>query len=105
MDAAEYELVFPPEYEAEESIWQSKGYVVVEVVTKTAPSRRFKVAFRDPTRLQQDIEAEFDDGRAAFAEANLVVVPQVTKSAIQAAIHELARRDFETLTSARRGTP
>jgi hypothetical protein len=94
----EYECVFPssPGIESEEEMWRVRGYVVVEVVVPTTP-KRFVITVRDPVRHQQDVASEFGSGRTMFYDINSVIVPEVNRAAILAAIDELARTDFDTL--------
>jgi hypothetical protein len=79
MAAMDYETIFPSAYASEAGIWQAKGYIVVEVVTRSDPLRRYRITIHDPVRLNQDIQAEFDGGRTMFSEMNSVVVPTSTR--------------------------
>lgn len=96
MTTTPYSLHFPPEYEAEEWIWTSKGYVVVEVEVGSRPAARYSLTVRDVTRLAQDVEAELADGRM-FSEPNVVVVRSVDRESIEGAVRSLAERGFHGL--------
>ena len=91
-----YQLHFPEDYETEEWIWTSKGYVVVELEVRGPTPTRYSLTVRDPTRLAQDVEAELGD-RSVFAEPNVLVVPTVDRASIERAIEELAGRGFRGL--------
>lgn len=99
MTAHDYDLRFPPDYETEEWIWTSKGYIVVELEVRepTTPAR-YSLTVRDPTRLAQDIEAELVD-QPIFTEPNSLVVLTVDRASIGRAIEELARRGFRGLVA------
>jgi hypothetical protein len=94
----EYECVFPsgPGIESEEEMWRVRGVVVVEVVVQTPPTR-FAITVRDPVRHQQEVATDFKSGRTMFYDINSIIVPEVNRVAILAAIDELARTDFDTL--------
>lgn len=94
MTTTPYSLHFPPEYEAEEWIWTSKGYVVVEVGSR--PPARYSLTVRDVTRLAQDVEAELADS-SVFSEPNVVVVRSVDRESIEGAVRRLAERGFHGL--------
>lgn len=96
MDHPSYHIVYPPEYDVEDWIYESKGYVVVRVVVDR-PSATFTLTIRDPTRLMQDVKAELGSS-AYFFENNIVVVACVDRPSIEAAIGGLARARFEGLT-------
>lgn len=50
-----------------------------------------ELSFIDPVRLRQDLESEIEQGHPYFWEPNLVVIPEVTMGAIQAAVEGLSR--------------
>ena len=95
-----YVLHFPPDYDADEWIWTSKGYLPVELEVGGTPPTRYSLTVFDPTRLVQDVEAELADG-SVFNEPNLLVVPTVDRQSIQRAIEVLARREFRGLVPSR----
>ena len=97
MDAERFDVEFPAGYESEAWTWESKGYIVVGIATRTRPQRRYKVTVRDPVRLQQDVETELGAGQTLFQEANSVVVARVDKRSIEAAVRELASQGFASL--------
>ncbi len=96
MATNDHELHFPPDYETEEWIWTSKGYLVVTLEVRAPDPRRYSLTIRDPTRLAQDVDAELRD-RVVFSEPNVIVVPTVDRPSIEGAIAELARRGFDGL--------
>lgn len=93
MSIQKYTVRFPPNFEDEEWIWSSKGYVEVELEVGDPPVTQYSITIRDPVRLAQDIEAEFAS-HPVFNEPNVVVVPSVTRSSIERALSDLAERDF-----------
>jgi hypothetical protein len=94
-----YSVQFPPAYDAEEFIWAAKGYLVVEVHTTGPPVSVFVLTLYNPARLLQTIEGDFESGAIVFAEENLVVVPQVTRSVVESAIAQLARSGFDRMST------
>lgn len=96
MTTAPYSLHFPPEYDSEEWIWTSKGYIVVRVEVEGELSARYSLTVRDPTRLAQDVEAELAEA-SVFSEPNVVVVRSVDRESIEDAVRWFAERDFHGL--------
>jgi hypothetical protein len=68
---------FPDDYESEEWIWASKGYLVIEVHVQSTTATVYVITIRDSTRLHQDVEAELAGGGPIFAEPNVVIVLSV----------------------------
>ena len=93
-----YDLRFPPDYESEEWIWTSKGYIVVELEVQGPTPARYSLTVRNPTRVAQDVEAELAD-KPVFTEPNVLVLPIVDRASIERAIEELARRGFRGLVA------
>lgn len=76
------------------AITEVKGWIQVTV---TWPEGEKVITFYDPFRLAQEI----DDGVAGhgyFAEAAVVVVPTVTREAIEAAVARMAESGFAVLS-------
>lgn len=89
---------FPPDFD-ERAEWEmsSKGYLTGGEVELT-DGRRYPVTFYDPVRIAQDVEASGSYGVPMLAEPGLVVVPEVTREAIERTIPELiALRFFDHL--------
>ena len=60
---------------------------------------RVPLAFFDPVRLRQEIDAALHSGSSCFAEVCLIVVPEITKECMEAALRELyGSRFFEQET-------
>jgi len=91
-----YVLQFPPDYDTDEWIWTSKGYLPLELEVGGTPPARYSLTVFNPTRLAQDVDAELADN-SVFHEPNLLVVPTVDRRSIQRAIEVLANRDFRGL--------
>ena len=91
---ADYRIDYPMWYDARGE-WEveSKGWLQ-GVVVELASGFRYPLFFYDPVRLAQDLEGV--DGRPALciAEPGLVVVPAVTRDAIERAVGELVRRRY-----------
>lgn len=85
---SKYELKFPDWYDDLAWEHESKGWLEDVVVTCNGVS--YRLAFYSPTRLRQDIECELHDS-IVFFEPNLVVVPDVNRQCIEAAIDLLVR--------------
>ena len=69
---------------------ESKGWI--EVTVQWA-ARRKTITFYDPTRLAQEVQSAAARS-GYFAESAVVVLPAVTKEAIEAAIAQMAQRRF-----------
>lgn len=91
-----YELEFPVYLDGYELETEAKGYLV-DLVVRSGP-RQWNLTVYDPTRLSQEV---VDELRASghLALANLLVVPQVTRSAITTALDHLATTNFTNLTT------
>jgi hypothetical protein len=87
-------VVFPQGFDERwESELPDKGYIE-DVVVELASGRRFALSFIDPTRLRQELGLEADAGRPYYAVPNLVVLPEVSRAAIQQVAHELLLDDY-----------
>ena len=73
---------------------EARGYLPVTV---SDGRREVDLVFYDPTRLAQDVEAEIDPS-GQFTSPPVVVLPSVTRPAIEAAAHALAAADFGSVT-------
>jgi hypothetical protein len=71
----------------------SKGYLS-DVVVRLPDGSEYKLFFIDPTRLQQDLEADIESGRNYYAEPGMVLLPRVTTDAIHQAVSCLWRDGF-----------
>jgi len=84
--ATAHRLVFPEWYD-ERAEWEvaAKGWFQGAVV-QLSDGSRYAVTFYDPVRLGQDLEAE---GRGYLAEVGLIVLPELTRPAMEAATARL----------------
>ena len=74
-----------------------KGYLQ-DVAVRFDDGVSYRLYFMDPVRLHQDAESEFQTGRTVFTEPGLVVIPEVTRGNILAAVEQLfADRFFDHL--------
>jgi hypothetical protein len=93
-DTSAYTIVFPTWYD-ERREWETsaKGWLNgVEVHLEDG--RRFALTFYDPVRLSQTLEDDARAGQPYFAEAGLVVLPEVSTAAIHAAVPDLLRGGY-----------
>ena len=93
-DTSAYTIVFPDWY-GERCEWEApaRGYLTgVEV--HLPDGRRYALTFYDPVRLTQTLEDDGREGRSYFAEPGLVVLPEVSTGAIQAAVPGLLRDGY-----------
>ena len=67
-------------------------------VTVSDGRHQIDIVFYDPTRLAQDVEAEIQSS-GQFTSPPVVVLPSITRSAIEAAARALAAADFGSVTS------
>ncbi len=72
---------------------RDRGYLS-HVLVETDDSSMFPVSFYDPVRLQQDLEEECRQGRAFIAEAGMIVIPEITIEAMEAAARQLCADGF-----------
>ena len=84
-----------PEHWDERAAFETplRGYLEGAVV-QLADGARYSVYFYDPVRLGQDLADHVRLGRPFFAEPNLIVVPEVTEAAMQAAVEKLAGEGY-----------
>ncbi len=96
--ANSFTIVFPDWYDARcEFETPSKGYLA-DVEVHLEDGTRYKLYFSDPIRLQQTLEDDAASGRPYYTEPGLIVLPEVTTSAIQQAVPGLLRDGyFQTL--------
>lgn len=70
--------------------WEAEAKGWLPGVRVRLVGHTYTLTFYDPVRLAQDLEEELRQ-RAMFAEKNLVVVNEVTRACVIAAVAELAR--------------
>ena len=74
-----------------------KGYRS-DGILQSPEGEMYTVYFIDPIRLQQDLEAEQEAGSALFAEPGLIILPEVTREAMQNVVRQLWEQGyFESL--------
>jgi hypothetical protein len=74
-----------------------KGYRSDGIV-ESLEGEVYSVYFIDPIRLQQDLEAEEELGSTFLAEPGLIVLPSVTRKAMENAVRQLWKQGyFESL--------
>ena len=72
---------------------ETKGWI--EITVQWA-NRRKTINFYDPTRLAQEVQSAATRS-GYFAESAVVVLPAVTKEAIEAVIAKMAQRHFAAI--------
>jgi hypothetical protein len=89
-----FTILFPADFDAQSEFeMPSRGYVS-DVVVQLEDGARYPVFFIDPVRLQQDLEASVNCGKACLAEVNLIILPEVTVASIHKAVEELLGEGF-----------
>lgn len=89
-----FTVIFPEDYDARsEYETPFRGYLE-GVVVQLEDGSRYPLAFFDPVRLRQDLEAEVKWGKSCLAEVNLIVLPEVTTAAIRKAVAELFQEGY-----------
>jgi hypothetical protein len=87
-------IIFPEGFDARwEAVLAEKGYIE-DVVVELECGTRYALSFIDPTRLKQELELEARAGRPFYAVPNLVVLPEVTRAAIEQATPELVLENY-----------
>lgn len=71
----------------------AKGWLTGVIVTLSSGAQ-IELTFYDPVRLAQDLEEEIRIGKKGIIEKNLIVVPEVTREAIEAAISQAEKERF-----------
>jgi hypothetical protein len=94
-------LIFPPWIdERAKAEAPARGYLSGAVV-RCHDEREFPVFFVDPVRLRQELDDNAAAGQPWFAEPNLIVLPEVSVSAMNAAVRALWDAGFFSETGAR----
>jgi hypothetical protein len=78
-------LVFPDGF-TDRDEWEMERKGFVYAFLEAQDGCRYQIMFIDPVRLSQDIEATLQSGQPYYYEFGQVVVPEVTKPAINKVI-------------------
>lgn len=70
-----------------------KGYRSDGIV-QSSEGETYPVYFIDPIRLQQDLEAESELGTAFLAEPGLIILPEVSREAMENAVIKLWKQGY-----------
>ncbi len=70
-----------------------KGYRSDGIV-QCSEGEMYPVYFIDPIRLQQDLEAEEELGSAFLAEPGLIILPEVTREAMENVVRQLWEQGY-----------
>jgi hypothetical protein len=93
----EYQLIYPPDFDDLEPLVADKGWFAAALIV--AGGRTYQPVFFSFGRLGQEYADSRASGHAAYVEKNLVILPEVTRATIDAAVAELARRGFVDLAA------
>jgi hypothetical protein len=85
-------LILPVDFDDYEREVEAKGFF--SEARLSVSGKRYRLNFYDPVRLGQEIESELQRG-GLFFEANLVVVPSVTRSGMERAAEALMKSGHE----------
>lgn len=94
-----FEVIFPRGYFSDDLAAEvaTKGSLLV--VVEFGDGRRYRVNFRDPASVTQELEADAGAGKPFVTWPNLVVVKDVTTATVRDAVAEMvARGHFDELT-------
>jgi hypothetical protein len=89
-----FEIEFPDYFDKFASETEAKGYFAD--LTIVAQGRRYRPLFYDVTRFHQEI-GDALTATGWFSEANVMVIPAVTRDQIVSAVNKLAEGDFRSL--------
>src|SRR5262245_51176972 len=87
-------VVHFPEWYDGRGEWEAESKGWLQGVEVEFHGRRHSFFFYDPVRIVQDLESEVEQGRPLLAEPGLVLVPEVTRSAIITAVGHLVRNGY-----------
>jgi hypothetical protein len=73
---------------------EAKGFLPATI---SDGEQEVAVVFYDPTRLAQDVRAEVEISQR-FASPSIVVLPSITRAAVEAAAESLAASGFRSVT-------
>jgi hypothetical protein len=63
-------------------------------IVSLSDGKAYSVYFIDPVRLQQDLEEEVELGSPFLAPPGLIVIPELTRSAMENAIEQLWKQGY-----------
>lgn len=86
-------IAFPLGFtERDEWEMERKGYV--HAIVEVSSNARFAVCFYHPGRLTQDLESSVQCGIPCVADPGMIVVPDVTRPHLQAAVEHLVKEGY-----------
>ena len=89
-----FTIAFPEGYDDRlEFETPSKGYLR-DVVVTLEDGTKYKLFFIDPTRLEQDLQADMASGLDYYAEPGMVILPDVNTETVGKAVSGLWRDGF-----------
>lgn len=86
LDGELYELIIPQDFE--DYHWDSKGYFSDAVLRHAGNT--YVLNFYEPVRFNQDVAMELRQGTVFFVK-NLLLVPDITRSALLSAVERFLR--------------
>lgn len=94
MSSDGYQIMFPSEYQGQ---WEEecafKGWLS-NVLVRFEEGGVYSITFVDLARLGQMLDDQREDGFSCYAEPGLVIVAEVSRVNMKAAVRELARDKF-----------
>jgi hypothetical protein len=91
-----FTIAFPEGYDAQAEFEAPfRGYLT-DVIVQLDDGSRHRLSFLDQARLEQNLTANVQRGRAHYAEPGLVILPEVSTEAIYKAVHGLWDEGFFT---------
>ncbi|MFF5211952.1 hypothetical protein [Streptosporangium sp. NPDC000396] len=98
-----YSMHWPDYFDEEAPIIEDKGWFADVLVEWNGQS--YRPVFYDPIRLGQTIADELRSRASFFREPNLIVIDQVTRDHMEAAIAVLVEADFNLVPDRDRSEP
>ena len=87
-------ITYPIEWNETDVFERPKKGWLNDVFVTMDSGEIFRLAFRDPLRLQQDFYDELKEGKIALLERGLIVIPEVTKENIEKAIDQALKDGY-----------
>ncbi len=92
-------LQFPTDFD-ERGAWETENKGGFEGASLAFPNGvNIQLSFWGPVRLNQDLETAIENGGTCFAEPFLIIVPTVTRSAMEKAVTALLSQGISTRSS------
>ena len=87
-------LIFKDGWDERDEVETSMKGCRSDGIVDCGDGRSYSVYFIDPIRLEQDLEEEVECGSPFLAPPGLIVVPEVTRTAMETAIGQLWKQGY-----------